>query len=159
MKKIAETFKARRAAKCEAENGFSLIDVVVTVAIIVALSVGGFIAYNDIVTNAQKAAVQGAADQVYTAAMTAYNSGGASAGLEDSVEDVVTQYNESNDTIEVSVNFGDDDEFTITAVDTKHDGIEASRGPADATPAPGGDTDGADDDGADDGNVDDSTDA
>lgn len=127
IKKISETFKNRN------EDGFSLIDVVVTVAIIVALSVGGFIAYNGIVGNAQQAAVDGAADQVYTAAMVAYNSGDADADLERKVNDLVSAYNETEDgkarTITVSANFDnvEGDEFTITATDSAH-GKTATRG-------------------------------
>ena len=68
MRKFIE---ARKAAKTE--GGFSLIDVVVTVAIIVALSVGGFIAYTGLIASAKDAAVAGAADQVYTAIVVAEN--------------------------------------------------------------------------------------
>lgn len=66
MRNFIDSLKARRDA-AKNEGGFSLIDVVVTVAIIVALSVGGFVAYTGIVDNAKKAATASAADQVYTA--------------------------------------------------------------------------------------------
>lgn len=132
LKKISETLK-----KNKNEDGFSLIDVVVTVAIVVALSVGGFIAYNGIVGNAQQAAVDGAADQVYTAAMVKYNSGGATDMLEREVGEVVSAY-KGDDTsgIQVSVEFKDsdgdgvNDSFTITATDAAH-GKSATRGPSD----------------------------
>jgi len=55
------------------ESGFSLIDVVVTVAIIVALSVGGFLAYNGIVANAKQGAVDYAASNVYKSAIVYEN--------------------------------------------------------------------------------------
>lgn len=51
------------------QGGFSLIDVVVTVAIIVALSVGGFVSYNGIVANAKQGAVDYAASNVYKGAV------------------------------------------------------------------------------------------
>lgn len=51
------------------EQGFSLIDVVVTVAIIVALSVGGFVAYNGLINSAKQGAVDYAASNVYKAAL------------------------------------------------------------------------------------------
>ncbi len=51
------------------ERGFSLIDVVVTVAIIVALSVGGFVAYNGLVNSAKQGAVDFAASNVYKSAL------------------------------------------------------------------------------------------
>lgn len=38
------------------ESGFSLVDVVVSVAIMVALSVGGFVAYTGLVNSAKEAA-------------------------------------------------------------------------------------------------------
>lgn len=145
MKKISETFKARRAAKLQAEDGFSLIDVVVTVAIIVALSVGGFIAYNGIVGNAQDAAVKGAADQVYTAAVTAYNSGDDDANLETAVSKVLTDYNgpvadRADKTILVNAAITNG-EISVWAVDTKHDGKYAERGAAAAANTAGLDTD------------------
>lgn len=136
MKKISETFKARRAAKLQAEDGFSLIDVVVTVAIVVALSVGGFIAYNGIVGNAQEAAVKGAADQVYTAAVTAYNSGGADAALEDAVEKVVTDYNgDGSGTIQVNAALVGG-EISVWAVDADHDKYAERGAAADGTTTP-----------------------
>jgi len=51
------------------EGGFSLIDVVVTVAIIVALSVGGFVSYSGLIDNAKQGAVDYAASNVYKAAL------------------------------------------------------------------------------------------
>lgn len=72
MRTFIDSLKARRDA-AKNEGGFSLIDVVVTVAIIVALSVGGFVTYAGIVDNAKSAATASAADQVYTAAIVAEN--------------------------------------------------------------------------------------
>jgi Tfp pilus assembly protein PilE len=54
---------ADRAATDEA--GFSLIDVVVTVAIIIALSVGGFLGYQGLVSQAKQGAVDYAASNVW----------------------------------------------------------------------------------------------
>ena len=68
-----KTMRANRLGKNE--SGFSLIDVVVTVAIIVAISVGGFIAYNGIVNHAKQGAVQFAATNVYRAALAYENDG------------------------------------------------------------------------------------
>jgi len=77
MRNFIDSLKARKAAS-ENESGFSLIDVVVTVAIIVALSVGGFVAYSGIIDTAKTAAVGSAADQVRTAMVVADNDGIAS---------------------------------------------------------------------------------
>jgi hypothetical protein len=49
----------------KSEAGFSLVDVVVTVAIIVALSVGGFVAYGTLVDSAKQGAVDYAASNVW----------------------------------------------------------------------------------------------
>jgi type II secretory pathway pseudopilin PulG len=47
------------------EAGFSLIDVVVTVAIVIALSVGGFLGYQGLVSQAKQGAVDYAASNVW----------------------------------------------------------------------------------------------
>lgn len=89
MRNFIDSLKARRDA-AKNEGGFSLIDVVVTVAIIVALSVGGFVTYSGIVDNAKSAATASAADQVYTA-LTVQNSGAADPDM----ADPIIAYNES----------------------------------------------------------------
>lgn len=72
MRNFINSLKARRDS-AKSQGGFSLIDVVVTVAIIVALSVGGFIAYTGIVDNAKGAALSSAADQIRTGGTVASN--------------------------------------------------------------------------------------
>lgn len=94
MRTFIDSLKARKAAA--SEGGFSLIDVVVTVAIIVALSVGGFIAYTGLVTSAKEAATAAAADQVYTAVIVANNDGG-----KDTPAQIATKYNASSNGIKV----------------------------------------------------------
>lgn len=79
------------------ENGFSLIDVVVTVAIIVALSVGGFVSYSGIVDHAKQAAVDYAASNVYKAAVVYENDSDSSTTACSAVD----EYNESTDGISV----------------------------------------------------------
>lgn len=91
MRNFIDSLKARRDA-AKNEGGFSLIDVVVTVAIIVALSVGGFVTYTGIVDNAKSAATASAADQVYTA-LTVKNSGAADTNM----QDPIAAYNGSAD--------------------------------------------------------------
>lgn len=110
MRKFIESLKARREAS-KNEGGFSLIDVVITVAIIVALSVGGFVTYNGIVDNAKQAATSAAADQVFTAVVVASSDGGIG-----TVAEVVADYNGSNTAEENEGIF-----VTFTDVDT--DGI------------------------------------
>lgn len=49
--------------------GFSLLELVVSVGILLVLTVGGLLAYNGIIGNARQAAVNNAADTVYNRAM------------------------------------------------------------------------------------------
>lgn len=66
MKNVIEFVKARReAAK---NDGFSLLELVVAVGILLVLTVGGLLAYNGITNNARQAAVDSAASEIYTAA-------------------------------------------------------------------------------------------
>jgi hypothetical protein len=56
-------------------GGISLIDVVVTIAVITALSIGGFITYNGIVSNAHDVAAKAQLNTVATAELYACASG------------------------------------------------------------------------------------
>lgn len=115
MRKFIESLKARREAS-KNEGGFSLIDVVITVAIIVALSVGGFVTYSGIVDNAKSAATAAAADQVYTAVAVS-NADGSDAG----VATVVKEYNDSaNGAIKV---FVDSTNSKVVAVHKDSDNV------------------------------------
>ena len=91
--RIAEV-KGRRA-----EGGFSLIDVVVTVAIIVALSVGGFVAYGSLVSNAKQGAVDYAASNVYRSAVVYENDGIDKTNACSAID----EYNGNSEGIEVSL--------------------------------------------------------
>ena len=125
MRNFIDSLKARRDA-AKNEGGFSLIDVVVTVAIIVALSVGGFVAYTGIVDNAKQAATASAADQVYTA-VTVKNVDGAPD------MDPIKDYNDSSDAIKVYT-----DGTEVLAV--HRDAFVANTAPADFTAAKALDT-------------------
>lgn len=81
------------------ESGFSLVDVVVTVAIIVALSVGGFVSYNGLINNAKQGAVDYAASNVYKAALV-YES---DSNKNTNACNAVDQYNASGNGIKVSL--------------------------------------------------------
>jgi len=50
------------------DDGFSLLELVVAVGILLVLTVGGLLAYSGITDNARNAAVSSAASEVYTAA-------------------------------------------------------------------------------------------
>jgi hypothetical protein len=81
------------------EAGFSLIDVVITVAIIVALSVGGFVGYNGLVSQAKQGAVTYAASNTWDA-VAAYEQDGDPTTTACSAID---EYNASSEGIKVSL--------------------------------------------------------
>jgi type II secretory pathway pseudopilin PulG len=81
------------------EAGFSLIDVVVTVAIIVALSVGSFVGYSGLVSQAKQGAVTYAASNVWDA-VNAYEQDGDPATTACSAID---EYNASSERIKVTL--------------------------------------------------------
>lgn len=88
------------------ENGFSLLELVVAVGILLVLTVGGLLAYNGITKNARVAAVQSAADEVYTGAV-AYDSNG------DDYKQAETEWNGSSKK-------GKDGEASITVSTVKN---------------------------------------
>jgi len=96
MNRIAERISELRKRN---EQGFSLIDVVVTVAIIVALSIGGFVAYGSIVDNAKQGAVDYAASNVYRSAVVFENDGDNSTNACTAVD----RYNSTSEGIAVSL--------------------------------------------------------
>jgi len=94
-----DSLKTRVERLKSREDGFSLIDVVVTVAIIVALSVGGFVSYSGIVNHAKQGAVDYAASNVYRSAVVMENDG------EDDTNacTAVDRYNKTSEGIAVSL--------------------------------------------------------
>lgn len=67
MKNLIIMFKEKLAEKNE--DGFSLIELVVAIGVILVLTVGGLIGYSKITDNSRQAAVEKAASEVATAAM------------------------------------------------------------------------------------------
>lgn len=94
-----DSLRNRLSGLRRSEKGFSLIDVVVTVAIIVALSVGGFVSYSGIVDHAKQAAVDYAASNVYKAAVVYENDSDSAT----SACSAVDEYNESTDGVSVEL--------------------------------------------------------
>ena len=68
MKQTILKVKNFRKAIAENADGFSLLELVVAVGILLVLTVGGLLAYSGITDNARNAAVQSAASEVYTSA-------------------------------------------------------------------------------------------
>jgi type II secretory pathway pseudopilin PulG len=85
------------------ENGFSMLEAVVVVGVLLALAAGGFIAYDKITENAKTASVEAAASSVYTAALAA-ESDGDSATTSALVQG---DFNNSQDAIKVTITTAD----------------------------------------------------
>ena len=111
MKKIEMLKNKIKSLREEAgQDGFSLLELVVAVGILLVLTVGGLLAYNGITDNARTAAVQSAASEIYTAATAFEAAGETNAGAKqaadewvDSAEDGKFQvfYNEETNAIRV----------------------------------------------------------
>lgn len=116
--------------------GFSMLEAVVVVGVLLALAVSGFIAYGSITANAKKASVESAASSVYTAALAAEMDG-------DSATDpatVISDFNASQTSIEVA-KAGSDKTLAVEArnIDSGKNGgtyISAHKGAATAVTFP-----------------------
>lgn len=75
MKRIMERIMERLVEKKSDDSGFSLLELVIAIGIILVLTVGGLIGYGAIQDNAKRAATEAAASEVATAAM-AYDTDG-----------------------------------------------------------------------------------
>jgi alpha-tubulin suppressor-like RCC1 family protein len=142
----------RNVRELRLETGFSMLEAVVVVGVLLALAVGGFVAYGTVTENAKKAMVRSAASQLHTGVVTASFDGDATT----KPDDVITQWNASTDKIigeiispkagETSAN-GD---FCVQATNKENPSITARSGACDGLPAspgggssnPGQDTDG-----------------
>lgn len=125
MKNIIERF-----VKTEDESGFSLLELVVAIGIILILTVGGLIGYSAITKNAKEAAVESAASAVMTAAM-AYDANGDN--ITEEANNPATIWNNSakDDSViaEMSVSAPDESgQICITVKATHRDGQIATRG-------------------------------
>lgn len=101
MKKIF--LKARlifqRRLKHQLETGFSMLEAVVVVGVLLALAVGGFLSYGPIIENAKMAKMKSAASEVLTAATVANLD-----GLSDTdPQGVLDAWNASTESIEVVI--------------------------------------------------------
>lgn len=81
------------------ETGFSMLEAVVVVGVLLALAVGGFFAYGTITDNAKTAAVKSAASQVHTAILVASFDGDPAT----TSTTVMDDWNNSNDRIKVKI--------------------------------------------------------
>jgi hypothetical protein len=85
--------RLRRIRDYRLETGFSMLEAVVVVGVLLALAVGGFVAYGTISENAKRAAVKSAASQLHTGVVAANFDGVAST----TPSNVISEWNASND--------------------------------------------------------------
>lgn len=99
MYKRSMLLRARLRKTHRLETGFSMLEAVVVVGVLLALAVGGFIAYGPITENSKKAAVKEAASSVHTAVVVADIDGDS----ETQPEDAIANWNNSTDKIKVEI--------------------------------------------------------
>lgn len=118
-----------KLAKDRFENakdaGFSLIELVVAISIMLILSVGGLLAYTGITKNAKKAAVDAAASDVFTAALAYENDTDDKTSALTAKTEWETSAKDSSITIEEPKIV--DGKLTITAKNTKDESIKSTR--------------------------------
>lgn len=121
------------------ETGFSMLEAVVVVGVLLALAVGGFFAYGPITHNAKMAKAKSIASQAYTAAMVAQYDNDPSTSPATTIED----FNSNNSEIELEIlkanpavpamsTVGyipaDGEDFCIQATNRKNTSIKAKSG-------------------------------
>lgn len=99
MKKSFIKARPRFREPYRLETGFSMLEAVVVVGVLLALAVGGFISYGTITESAKKAAVKSAASSVHTAVVVASVDGDPSTDP----QDAIVAWNASTDQIEVEI--------------------------------------------------------
>lgn len=92
-------------------EGFSLLELVVAVSIMLILGSVGFVSYQNYTDNARKAAVENASQQVLTAVIAADDSPG------DDPLDALISYNKSTDDHRANITTASTEELVITTVD------------------------------------------
>lgn len=124
------------------EQGFTLMEVVITVAVVLILSIGGFMSYQGFQSKARDAAVESAAEQVYTGAaaerMNKPNT---------DLDAVAASYNATADGITASIAEGAND-ICVSAEMDGYPEHAAQRGDCDGVNI-GGDNTGGDNNGDD----------
>lgn len=81
------------------ETGFSMLEAVVVVGVLLALAIGGFVSYGAISENAKKAQTRSAASQVHTGVIVSTSDG----DTETDPQKVIDEWNGSTDKIKVEI--------------------------------------------------------
>jgi hypothetical protein len=92
-------FLHRHIVSKRLETGFSMLEAVVVVGVLLALAIGGFVAYGTIAENAKKAQTRSAASQVHTGVITSTFDGDTSTDP----QKVLDEWNGSTDKIRVEI--------------------------------------------------------
>lgn len=124
--KMAARLKNYRSSLKSA--GFSMLEAVVVVGVLLALAVSGFIAYGEITKNAKKASVESAAASVYTAVLAAEMDGQETGDpATPDGDEVITAYNTSQSAITVA-KAGANDTLAVKAQNNSDKSISAVKG-------------------------------
>lgn len=89
----------QRPMKLRLETGFSMLEAVVVVGVLLALAVSGFFAYGPIAENAKRAKVKSVASEIHTAVLVASIDGDSTTQPQDVIED----WNSTTDKIRVEI--------------------------------------------------------
>lgn len=121
---IMERLVARNKDAAENENGFSLLELVVAIGILLVLTVGGLIGYAAITDNARGAAQESAASEIATQVMVQINDEGMT---DQEITDLVGEYNTDEKTYkDLDISY-DTATKTISVDHTKSDKDPATR--------------------------------
>lgn len=118
MNKLSTMIKDRFEKAREDSNGFSLLELVVAVGIILILTVGGLLAYSKITENSRIAALNAAASDVFTVAYAYENDNDDATTPEKAAEEFTTSKG-AGSTVTVTAKSTDDGGLTVTATDSK----------------------------------------
>lgn len=150
--KLLRNFQKFLSREHRLETGFSMLEAVVVVGVLLALAVGGFLSYGPITDNAKMAKAKSAASEVYTGVLVAAVDGEA----ETTPQKVIDNWNASTDKIKVTlsvINAGSDD-YCVSATIVESPSLTAQSGSCenvesldpttggDPTPEPDGSSDG-----------------
>lgn len=118
------------------ETGFSMLEAVVVVGVLLALAVGGFFAYGPITENAKIAKVKSAASEVHTGVLVASMDGNS----DTTPEKVIDDWNNSVDNIKVALvdSQGGNGDFCVSATNVSSPNITHQTGSC-APGSPGSD--------------------
>lgn len=145
MRSINALAVFRHFKKHRLETGFSMLEAVVVVGVLLALAVGGFLSYGPIIENAKKAKVRSVASEIHTGVLVSSMDGDPNT----KPEDVIATWNDSANSIRVEIlspapgETSANGDFCVEATHLEVDNITAREGAcSDAIEAPNQDIDG-----------------